>query len=323
MGGRKNREPAATPPNTSGVVPRMWEDEPEPSRTDQTGAIGLKALRSLKRPALMVMAGSATGRVFPIQGSKVTVGRSKQANFTLNDLGISRMHCGISRTGGAYFLSDLGSTHGTLVNGGRADRVELRPGDRIQLGPETVLHFDFYDEADDGLLGKIYEAATRDLLTGALNRRALVERLKGEVAYAIRHRAKLVAVALEIDDFKAIHDSYGHAAGDSALGEIAGLIASTLRSEDAFARVGGEKFVVLGRGLSLRKGAKLAERIGTLVGSRVFESRANRFGVTLHAGVAGLSEVGQPGSGDALLKLADERLEVATAACLNRVTAKT
>jgi two-component system, cell cycle response regulator len=312
MGEMKSQEPSCSSAaaDDSGVIPRIWEeDETEPSTATQALAIGRP--RSFKRPALIVMAGSAAGRVFPLQGEKVTVGRSKEAAFTLDDQGVSRMHCGIARQDGTYFLSDLGSTNGTLVNGGRTDRVELHPGDRIQIGPSTVLQFDFYDEAEGELVKKIYEAATRDLLTGALNQRALQERLIAEIAYAVRHHAKLVAVALEVDDFNRIHRAYGDAVGDWVLTEVAGAIASTLRSEDVFARMGSETFVVLCRALSVRRGAKMACRIQKLVGNRVFEHKEQRFRVSLSAGVAELAEAPHAAGGDELLRLANERLSAA------------
>ncbi len=288
----------------------MWEEDPEPSTTSHTGAKASKG-RALKRPALMVMAGSSAGRIFPIQAEKVTVGRSKQAGFSLDDEGISRMHCGISFSEGSYVLSDLGSTNGTLVNGDPADRVPLRPGDRIQIGPVTVLQFDYYDEAEGGLVQKIYEAATRDLLTGALNRRAFNERLTAEVAYAVRHKAKLVAVAVEIDALDSVAQQYGHSSSDRVLSEVAASIASTLRGEDLFARVSGCKFVVLARGLSLRRGSKLTERIRKLVADRAFEENGVSFQVSVSCGVAELAETGRNGAGAHLVALANERLKPA------------
>ena len=285
----------------------MWEEDAEASITSHTGA-GISRGRALKRPALMVMAGSSAGRIFPIQSEKVTVGRSKQAGFSLDDEGISRMHCGIAFSEGAYVLSDLGSTNGTRVNGDLADRVPLRPGDRIQIGPVTVLQFDFYDEADGGLVQKIYEAATRDLLTGALNRRAFDERLTAEVAYAVRHKAKLVAIAVEIDALEGVVEQHGLSASDLVLSEVAAVIASTLRGEDLFARVSTSKFVVLLRGLALRRGTKVADRIQKLVVERPLAKNGIPFSVTVTCGVAELAETGVSGAGPQLVALANERL---------------
>ena len=111
----------------------MWEADGEASITSHTGA-GISRARVLKRPALMVMEGSSAGRLFPIQSEKLTVGRSKQAGFSIEDEGISRMHCGVSFSEGAYVLSDLGSTNGTRVNSSAIAEHPLRDGDVITVG---------------------------------------------------------------------------------------------------------------------------------------------------------------------------------------------
>jgi diguanylate cyclase (GGDEF)-like protein len=126
-------------------------------------------------------------------------------------------------------------------------------------------------------------------------------------------------VGLDIDHFKAINDTHGHAGGDAVLCDVARTINITVRSEDVFARVGGEEFVVLGRGLSLEQGAKMAERIRKLIEYRVFEFKGRRFNVTISAGVAEISETPEPPAGDKLLELADRRLYVAKREGRNRV----
>src|SRR5690348_16682528 len=106
-------EPAAVPSS----IPSMWDDEVEVSHTDRTALVAPKSIRSAQRPALMVMAGSSAGKVLRIERTKVVVGRSKQVDFPLSDEGISRKHFEIDRAEGtgSYFLTDLGSTNGTLV----------------------------------------------------------------------------------------------------------------------------------------------------------------------------------------------------------------
>ena len=306
----------------SGVVPRMDADD-DGSSTDQTAVMVAKSVRSQTRPALMAMGGSSAGRVFRLDRPRATVGRSKSADVCLRDDGVSRLHCALeSKDGASYVISDLQSTNGTLVNGGRVERTELRAGDRIQLGPDAVLQFGFYDDAEEGLANKLYEAATRDPLTQAYNRRYLGERLAAEVSYALRQREKLVAVLFDIDHFKSINDSYGHAVGDEVLRSIAAFVASTLRSEDVFARYGGEEFVVVARGLSLRNGGKLAERIRGQLERRVLPFAGHRFRATVSAGVAELGECKANPSGAELLELADARLYRAKQDGRNRVVAK-
>jgi diguanylate cyclase (GGDEF)-like protein len=305
-----------------GDIPSLWrDDETEFSTTDQTAVIAPKSVRSAQRPALMVLSGSSAGKVLRISTDAIVLGRSSGADLTLSDNGISRKHCELKRLGpSAFLITDLGSTNGTLVNGVCINgATELRPGDRIQLGPEAVLQFAFYDDAEEGLANTLYEAATRDPLTRALNRRAFEERLVAEVAYAARHRERLIVIAVDIDHFKVVNDTYGHAAGDAVLRDVASSIASTLRSEDVFARVGGEEFVLLGRGLSLRKGAAMAERIRKLIEDRMFGFEAHRFHVTVSSGVAELEEAGREPTGEPLLQLADTRLYAAKRQGRNRV----
>ena len=67
----------------------------------------------------------------------VTIGRGNEADVVINDEKVSRIHCGIRLWDGAYFLKDLKSRNGTLVNGAPVDVVKLRPGDRIRVGSVT------------------------------------------------------------------------------------------------------------------------------------------------------------------------------------------
>ena len=218
-------------------------------------------------------------------------------------------------------IEDLGSTNGTLVNGGRVTRVELGAGDRIQLGPDVVLQFGFYDDAEESLATKLYEAATRDPLTRAHNRRYLMERLSAEVSFATRHSQKLVAVIFDIDYFKRVNDEHGHAVGDTVLREVAFAVTQTLRNEDVLARYGGEEFVVLARGLSLKNGAMLAERMRHALEVRTIEAEGKKMRVTVSSGVAALEECKLP-NGASLLALADARLYRAKSAGRNCIVAK-
>jgi diguanylate cyclase (GGDEF)-like protein len=221
----------------------------------------------------------------------------------LVDAGVSRLHCGIDRDRqGRCLASDLGSTNGTLLNGARVDRTELTAGDRLQLGPDVVLQFGYFDDAEEGLALRLYEAATRDALTRAYNRRHLQERLAAELSYAKRHETSLAAVIFDIDHFKAVNDLHGHAAGDGVLRDVADTVAEMLRTEDIFARWGGEEFLVLARGLSTRSAARLAERIRVAIGKAKTD-----IPVTVSLGVASLAEC-EPRTGDRLLELADQRL---------------
>ncbi|MEO8163845.1 MAG: GGDEF domain-containing protein, partial [Betaproteobacteria bacterium] len=84
-----------------------------------------------------------------------------------------------------------------------------------------------------------------DPLTGLLNRRAMNASLIAEAARSDRRGTPLCIASIDIDDFKHINDSHGHAAGDAVLTHLAKLMRSTLRPNDVLARIGGEEFIVL------------------------------------------------------------------------------
>ncbi len=86
--------------------------------------------------------------------------------------------------------------------------------------------------------------ATTDALTGLLNRRAFVERMRGELARSDRSGDEVAVFVLDVDHFKSINDRFGHATGDAVLATLGTLLPRQLRSTDTCARWGGEEFVV-------------------------------------------------------------------------------
>jgi diguanylate cyclase (GGDEF)-like protein len=313
---RASKSKRVPPSKQSGVIP---SERDEAASTERSAFVAQQSVRSPRRATLVVMAGASAGQVFRVEATHLTIGRSKKADLELHDGGVSRLHCAIDRDrSGRCFVSDLGSTNGTLLNGDRVDRTELTAGDRLQLGPDVVLQFGFFDDAEEGLAVRLYEAATRDPLTRAYNRRHLHERLAAELSYAQRHGTELAAVIFDVDHFKAVNDLHGHTTGDEVLRSIAGAVSGTLRTEDVFARWGGEEFLVLARGQGTRSAARLAERIRSGVAKAKMPGSVT---VTVSAGVASLADC-QPRTADRLLALADERLYKAKKQGRNRVVAK-
>jgi diguanylate cyclase (GGDEF)-like protein len=94
------------------------------------------------------------------------------------------------------------------------------------------------------LVTRLGELATRDSLTGALNRGAFEQRLEAELARTARTEASLGLIVLDVDHFKRINDSLGHAAGDRALCALSAAVMTAKRRSDIFGRVGGEEFAV-------------------------------------------------------------------------------
>jgi diguanylate cyclase (GGDEF)-like protein len=103
--------------------------------------------------------------------------------------------------------------------------------------------------------------ALTDGLTGLLNQRALRERLRGEMAAAVRHGHPLSLIIIDLDHFKSINDRFGHQAGDEAICRAASCIKDSLRLEDIVGRYGGEEFMVILPHIDAEGAFALAEKI--------------------------------------------------------------
>jgi diguanylate cyclase (GGDEF)-like protein len=111
------------------------------------------------------------------------------------------------------------------------------------LGVVTAVVLSLREEVRK-LVFRLGELATRDSLTGALNRRAFEQRLEAELARTSRTQAPLSLVVLDVDHFKRINDSQGHAAGDRALLALCSAVREAKRRSDIFGRIGGEEFAI-------------------------------------------------------------------------------
>lgn len=162
-----------------------------------------------------------------------------------------------------------------------------------------------------------------DVLTGWYNRRYLQVRIKEELARAKRHSMPLTCLMLDIDHFKRVNDSYGHAAGDRVLREIARRIDSQVRATDVAARYGGEEFVVLLPDTGPDSGALLAERIRKEIAGTAFDIGSKDITVTASIGIASASprrsDVDLKTVGEALIARADVALYRAKSAGRDRI----
>ena len=108
---------------------------------------------------------------------------------------------------------------------------------------------------------KILEHATLDALTGLNNRHQFHTRLHSEIANAKRQKTSLCCIMTDIDFFKSVNDTYGHAVGDCVLKTVAKAIKKELREYDIPSRYGGEEFTILLPNTSLEEATTVAERL--------------------------------------------------------------
>jgi diguanylate cyclase (GGDEF)-like protein len=92
---------------------------------------------------------------------------------------------------------------------------------------------------------RLQEMALTDSLTGLANRRAFLDQLDQAHSRAVRHGSRLAVLYGDVDQFKAINDTYGHAAGDAVLREVAGRLRAHFRTEDTVGRLGGDEFAII------------------------------------------------------------------------------
>jgi len=148
--------------------------------------------------------------------------------------------------------------------------------------------------------------ATTDGLTGLANRRRLFERLDQEVYRARRYGIALSVILLDIDHFKRVNDSWGHAVGDRVLREVARETQQLLHKTDLAGRYGGEEFVLLLPETDLAEAMSLAHRLNRHIARTAFAlERGSSLSVTVSAGVAALFP---DESSEALIQRADRAL---------------
>lgn len=158
--------------------------------------------------------------------------------------------------------------------------------------------------------------ATTDFLTDLSNHQAFYQSLE---VIAEKH-APVTLILLDIDDFKAVNDVYGHLSGDYVIREVSQIIKKQLRTSDIGARYGGEEFAVLLPGTGEPFGQRIAERICTSVAEYPFEFDHQKMRITLSAGVCHSTVALNRGEQTMLVDQADELLYYSKRNGKNRVT---
>lgn len=138
------------------------------------------------------------------------------------------------------------------------------------------------------VLAQIEARSQRDRLTGVLNREALMADLVDEVARANRQRRALSVAFIDIDRFKSINDTYGHASGDAVLRQLADLAGRNVRSTDVLGRYGGEEFMLILPDTDPEDATTVTEKLRNLVMTTPLQiADGSTIRVTISAGVAG------------------------------------
>lgn len=210
-------------------------------------------------------------------------------------------------------LLAMPSGEGALLSGSLEQSVAFLPAMVHVLGVGLgflVMHLE-RNEA------QAQAAAHTDPLTGCANRRAFAARVRAELAHLARCGAPVSILLTDIDRFKAVNDTLGHAAGDAVIRHLAGLLCEGVRPTDLVARFGGEEFCVLVRGANAADAAGLAARLATALRARPPVVDGSPVPITASFGVA---EAAAGEAWEALFARADQALYASKHAGRDRVT---
>ena len=162
------------------------------------------------------------------------------------------------------------------------------------------------------------EQSNRDSLTGLLTRRAFTESMQARLAEAERSKRHLSVCFLDLDRFKSVNDTYGHAVGDKVLAGFGALLGSRFRLPDLRGRWGGEEFVVAFYGEWAESAREILARVTAEFSNMSFDGGSpGGFQVTVSGGIAAYPVDGQ--TLDELVLVADQRLYAAKLAGRNRI----
>jgi diguanylate cyclase (GGDEF)-like protein len=264
------------------------------------------------------------------------VAETETAEEALARIAVAEPHCivldyQLPDGDGLAFLSALRLAHGegripvVMLTGGGDERVAvqaMKRGAQDYLTKSAVTA-DGLRRAIHGAMKRVSEeqqlrrAASVDELTGACNRRALLERLREESERARRHRNPLCVLMLDLDHFKEVNDSFGHRIGDAVLENVGRLLRGTLRAGDFAGRYGGEEFCIVLTDTPLSGARIAAERIRRQIAMQAVCGPAGE-SVQVACSI-GIAEVDAARDVMEAIELADRALYRAKAGGRNRV----
>ena len=273
----------------------------------ESKTLKLKLQEARKSEAcLVIVLGKPLGKRFALNRKTVVIGRGSECEIPMLDNSLSRAHAQVlKKEGGRFYLSDLNSTNGTYLNDQKltpGKAIEVKNGDLLKMG-NIIFKFIGRGKIDNVFHKDILYLASRDDLTGTLNRVSLRSCLEEGFQKARMSRKPLSVIVLDLDHFKSVNDTYGHAAGDFVLKETVKVAQSVIRGDDFIGRFGGDEFMVVLWDTSPTNACIIAERIRSKIEKHGFTYEGKRIPITVSLGVCSLDDSMQ--SMDDFFKRAD------------------
>ncbi len=144
-----------------------------------------------------------------------------------------------------------------------------------------------------GYYERLQEISDRDYLTGLYNRRKFEEFLSYEIKRSLRHKDSFTVLMIDLDNFKYVNDTYGHAAGDMVLKEVTQVFASHLRNADILARIGGDEFAVILPQTKHEEGFEVVEKLRSELENTPISLMFDQISLTASFGIAEYPEQGE------------------------------
>jgi diguanylate cyclase (GGDEF)-like protein len=178
----------------------------------------------------------------------------------------------------------------TTMDGGGFSYMHFSPAQSVVILVlvflSMALNFGFLLMAMDRLRNEVADLALLDDLTGVGNRRYLLQRLMEECARSVRSNQPFALLVIDLDGFKGINDTHGHAAGDACLQHFTLMAQTRLRPSDMLARTGGDEFCIVLPSSTLREGAMIARRVLEVCRADAEQCTGNDIPVAVSIGVA-------------------------------------
>lgn len=208
--------------------------------------------------------------------------RSPNAEFIQQAAVMAYRRLGMDNEATLHVLQEMGNTLEEFGNLFDLKLIDANQVDAILDEAKELIVI-----ANLGRLRGLEEKTMRDTLTGAHNRAYLDDAFKQEFAAATKHGWPLAIAFIDIDHFKAVNDTYGHAAGDSTLIALSRLVMSQIRDGDIFVRYAGDEFLLIFPGTPASAALNVLSRIRENISSSPHIFGDHTFHITISVGLAG------------------------------------
>lgn len=260
------------------------------------------------RPALVVLSGWEIGLQVPIGDARILVGRAPGCDVVIPSNSVSREHAAIEAVneaeGLSVYVSDLGSSNGTQVNGTPVVRTRLKANDKVRMG-EVMFRFIENDGDEQRYHDEVHRRIHLHELTGLMTRESFHDRLSVLLEQAQPGATHCLAMT-DLDGLKPINDAHGHDAGSAVITAMGELIRQHLRGDDFGGVYGGDECLLCFPNTSISEAFKTLECLRAAVELHRFVHGDNLFRLTMSIGLASSPQDGD--TPDTLRKSADEAL---------------